>query len=268
MIKKCIKADQERIISYIGSDYPSCLYLYLDLQKYGIESDVVSVYLQTKDDEIEALLLQYYSCLHVYSRSNAFDADELAIFFCNYDFTMLYCAANTAELVYLALPQEVKTKATITRGWVAQIKQVDREPRGLAVTAEKRDFDQIVRLIYNDEDIGRSYKFEELTRQLEERNHQRYARNLVIREKEQVIAHACTNAEFNDIAVVAELLVKKEYRRKGYASEIWRTICSQLLAEGKKVFSFYYSDESRMLHKHIGFYEVCEWAKVVVSRGA
>ena len=265
MITKCLKADEQKIITYIGQNYPSCLYLYLDLLKYGIESDTVSVYLQTQEDEIEALLLKYYSCLHVFSRSNTFDVDELARFFCDDNYTMLYCTAKTAELVYLALPQKLKSKATITQGWVAQIKQVDREPRGLAVTAEKKDFNQIVRLIYDDEDIGRSYKFEELARQLEERNRQGYARNLVIKEREQVIAHACTNAELNDIAVVAELLVKKEYRRKGFASEIWRAICSQLLAEGKEVFSFYYSDESRALHKHIGFYEVCEWAKVVIS---
>lgn len=265
MITRCLKDDESKIISYIGQDFSSCLYLYLDLLKYGIESNTASVYLQTKDDEIEALLLKYYSCLHIYSRNNTFDAEELVKFFCDDNYTMLYCVAETAERVYLALPYKVKTKATITQGWVAQIQQVDREPRGLAVPAEKKDFDQIVRLIYDDEDIGRSYKFEELARQLEERNKQGFARNLVIKDGKQVIAHACTNAELNDIAVVAELLVKKEYRRKGYASEIWRAICTQLLAEGKQVFSFYYSDESRALHKNIGFYEVCKWAKVVIT---
>ena len=265
MITKCLKADETRIISYIGNDYPSCLYLYLDLLKYGIESNTISVYLQTREDEVEALLLKYYSCLHVYSRNNAFDADELAEFFCDDNYTMLYCTAETAERVYRVLPREVKIKATITRGWVAQIQQVDHESRGLTVPAEKQDFEQIVRLIYDDEDIGRSYKFEELSRQLEERNQQGYARNLVIKIDNLVIAHACTNAEYETIAVVAELLVKKEYRQKGYASEIWRAICSQLLSEGKEVFSFYYSEESRALHKHIGFYEVCEWAKVVIS---
>lgn len=265
MISKCLKTDESKIIAYIGKDYPSCLYLYLDLLKYGLESDTISVYIQTENNEIEAILLKYYSCLHVYSRNKAFDAHELVKFFCNCNFTMLYSTADTAENVYLALPQEIKNKATFSRGWVAQIQHVDHKPRGLAVAAERNDFDQIVRLIYDDEDIGRSYKFEELARQMEERNQQGYARNLVIKEDKLVIAHACTNAELNGIAVVGELLVRKEYRRKGYASEIWREICSQLLVEGNEVFSFYYSDESRTLHKHIGFYEVCEWVKIIIS---
>lgn len=265
MISKCSKSDKKRIISYIGRDYPSCLYLYLDFLKYGLESDTISVYLQTRNDEIEAVLLNYYSCLHVYSRDSNNDTDELVKFFCNCHFTILYCTADTAEKVFWVLPHEIKNKATFSRGWVAQIQHVDHKPRGLATTAARDDFKQIVKMIYDDEDIGRSYRFEELATQMEERNQQGYARNLVIKEDNQVIAHACTNAEQNGIAVVAELLVRKEYRRKGYASEIWREICSQLLDEGKAVFSFYYSDESRTLHKQIGFHEVCEWAKVVIS---
>lgn len=265
MITKCTKADEKRILQYIRGDYPSCLYLYLDLLKYGLESDSTDVYVQTEGEDIQALLLKYYSCLHVFSRENSFNAKELATFFTNNRFTMLYCTAETAKQVYMAFSPEIKKKAVITKGWVAQIERVDREPRGLAVPALKQDFDQIIRMIYEDEDIGRSYKLDELAKQLEERNQEGYARNLVIRQDGQVIAHACTNAELKGIAVVAELLVKEGYRKRGYASEIWRTICSQLLSEGKEVYSFYYSEESRKLHKHIGFNEVCEWAKVVIS---
>jgi len=265
MITKCVRTDERLVFSYIGMNYPSCLYLYLDLLKYGIESESIDVYIQTADQGIKALLLKYYTCLHIYSRDNTFNVNELIEFFGENDYTMLYCKAETAERIYSRLPQELKEKATITKGWVAQIKQLDREPRRFAVAAEKKDFEQIVKLIYEDKDIGRSYRFDDLTKQLEERNHQGYARNLVIKQEDTIIAHACTNAEFDRIAVVAELLVRKEYRRKGFASEIWREICYQLLSEGKEVFSFYYSEESRALHKQIGFEEVCEWAKIVIS---
>ena len=265
MITKCAKADEKQVLQYIGGDYPSCLYLYLDLLKYGLESDSIDVYVQTEERDIKALLLKYYSCLHVYSRENSFNAEELAAFFTLNRFTILYCTAETAERVYMAFPREMEKKATITKGWVAQIDRIDHEPRGLAAVAEKQDYLEIIQLIYEDEDIGRSYKYDELAKQLEERNQEGYARNLVIRQDGQVIAHACTNAEYNGIAVVAELLVKEGYRKKGFASEIWREICDQLLSEGKEVYSFYYSEESRRLHKHIGFHEVCEWAKIVVS---
>ena len=179
---------------------------------------------------------------------------------------MLYCTAETGACLFSALPGTITAKATITNGWVAQINSVDKESKGLSVPAQAEDFCQIVRLIYDDEDIGRSYNYEDLARQLVERNEEGYARNLVIKEDNQVIAHICTNAEFRNIAVIAELLVREEYRRKGYASDILRGICGELLSEGKEVYSFYYSEESRRLHKHIGFNEICDWSKIVINK--
>lgn len=264
MITKCIKDDENRVVTYIGDNYPFCLYLYLDLLKYGIESDLINVYFQKEKDEIKSILLSYYSCLHVFSRDNEFEAKEIADFFCTNHFTMLYCTVVTADRVYSAFPQSVKSHATVTKGWVAQIETIDREPQGLAVPAEKLDFEQIAKLIYEDEGIGRSYKLDDLAKQLEERNQEGYSRNLVIKSDDLVIAHACTNADYNGIAVVAELMVRKEFRKRGYASEIWREICSQLLSEEKKVYSIYYSNESKILHKHIGFHEICEWEKIVI----
>ncbi len=265
MIKRCAIKDQDVVISYIGNNYPRCLYLYLDLRKYGIGSETVDVYIQMEQDRISAVLLKYYSCLHVYSQDDTFDEAELSEFIQQKQFSMVYCMASTAKKIYSCFPKSLRNKVSVSTGWVAQIILVDQAPQGLAVPAKREDFDQIVRLIYDDEDIGRSYQYDELAKQLEERNLQGYARNIVIKQNDLVIAHACTNAELDHIAVVAELLVRKEYRRQGYASEIWRDICKTLLSEGKEVYSFYYSEESRRLHHKIGFHEVCEWSKIVIK---
>ncbi len=265
MIRICDAHDNDTILSYIGSEYPFCLYLFLNLQKYGFDSGMTKVYCQQDERGITSVMLKYYSCLHVYSKYNTFDAQELGRFFVDNGFTMLYCAKQTAEKVYASLEKTKLSSISFTSGWVAQIKKVDKAAKGLAKTAKEKDFSQIVRLIYDDEDIGKSYKFDELAKQLEERNHEGYARNLVIKQDDLVIAHACTNAEWNNIAVVAELLVRKEYRRKGYATEIWRDLCGRLLSENKEVFSFYYTEESRALHKNIGFIEISPWAKIVVQ---
>ncbi len=265
MIKQCGIHDEKEILFYIGSDYPQCLYLYLDLKKYGFNSEMVQVFTQRREKTIESVLLRYYSCLHIYSKNADFDAEELAAFVQDGSFSMLYCTEAIARRVYEKMSDAQRERATITTGWVARIDQIDKEPDGMAVPAQQADFDQIVRLIYEDEDIGRSYQYDELARQLEERNREGYARNLVIKQGDTVIAHACTNAEIDNIAVVAELLVRLEFRRKGYASEIWRDICKSLLSEGKEVYSFYYSEESRALHRKIGFREMCNWSKIVIQ---
>ena len=265
MIVKCGRKDGQKVLSYIGSDYSRCLYLYLNLQKYGMDSDIIEVYLQEEGKLVTAVMLKYYSCLHVYSRDGFFKADEIGSFFVDNGFMMLYSTAETGSRLFSALPDSMSKDATISKGWVARIKNVDREPKGLSIPAQDDDFVQIVKLIYEDEDIGRSYNYDDLAKQLVERNKEGYARNLVIKNDGLVIAHICTNAEFGEVSVIAELLVREEYRGRGYASEIMRSICSDLLSEEKDVYSFYYSEESRRLHKHIGFYEVCEWSKIVIN---
>ena len=263
MIIKCESKDKKRILNYIGANYSSCLYLYLDFIKYGLDSDEIKVYIQQDKGEILSVLLQYYSCLHVYSKFNNLLTNEVATFFGENGFTMLYSTVDTARLIYESFVEVQKKCFSMTTGWVAQIKNIDKEPLRLSINAEKKDFAQIAQLIYEDEDIGKSYNYDELLKQLEERNQQGYARNRIIKQDGIVIAHACTNAELENLAVVAELLVHKDYRRKGYATEIWRGICGELIGEGKEVYSFYYSEESRKLHRRIGFVEVCEWAKIV-----
>lgn len=264
MIVKCGPKDENRILSYIGPDYPFCLYLYLNLKRYGLESERVEAYLQLEGEKITAVMLQYYSCLHLYARDNSFDAAELASFFLEKRCTMLYCRAETAERVYRALPEPLAGRAEVTTGWVARILRLDKEPKGIAQPAESADFKQVAQLLSADAGIGKSYKFEDLERQLEERNREGYSRNLVIRQGDRVIAHACTNAELGRISVVAELIVREEFRNKGFASEILRDLCGKLLAEGKDVYSFYFVEEARALHRRIGFEEICRWAKVVI----
>ena len=82
---------------------------------------------------------------------------------------MLYCTKQIAERLTEAFSRPLFEKSSLTVGWVAQIKKIDKSPQGLAKFANRIDFDQIVRLIYEDEDIGKSYKYDELARQLEER---------------------------------------------------------------------------------------------------
>lgn len=265
MITKCSSQEQNTILSYIGSDYPSCLYLYLDLIKYGADSEKIDLFVQKEGKNVTCAMLKYYSCLHLYSKDNLFNANEIAKFVEQGSFTMLYCTKQIAEKVFASFSLPLSDKSSLTVGWVAQIKGIDKTPQKLAQLAQDKDFDQIVRLIYEDDDIGKSYRFDELALQLKERNEEGYARNYVIKQNDIVIAHACTNAEIGSIAIVAELLVRKEYRRKGYASEIWRDICGKLLDEDKEVYSFYYSDESRALHRKVGFVEICEWGKIVIN---
>ena len=70
--------DEQRIFDYIGKDFGRCAYLYIDLKKYGFDNENVHLWYQEKSGEIQAILLQYYNGMHLYSRSGNFDPADAA----------------------------------------------------------------------------------------------------------------------------------------------------------------------------------------------
>lgn len=264
MIYKCNSSDNSQILSYIGTEHYKCLYLYMNYLKYGTHSDTIGVYIQTSTDGIQAIFLTYYSCIHIFSRQNTFSLQEFNAFLNEHPFSMIYCKKATALYIWNSIEKN-SSEFSISFGWVAQLTSLCHKRDRNVEMAKKEDFRQIAEMICADEDIGRSYNIDNLAKQLYERNQEGYTRNVVIKDGKVVVAHACTNAEINGIAVVGELVVNKEYRRQGYGSDIWCNLCYTLLNENKEIYSFYYSDVSRALHRKMGFREVCEWGKIVVS---
>ena len=49
MIIKCKHSDLDQIKNYIGEDYASCLYLYMDLIQYGPDSEYTSTWIQEQE---------------------------------------------------------------------------------------------------------------------------------------------------------------------------------------------------------------------------
>lgn len=261
MIIACDETWAPKIMAYIGMDYYRCLYLYLDLLQYGYASDFTDVFVQTGEEEMTAVMLKYHSCVHIFARdAEKMDIPELSRFICDGGCSMVYCAGDIARKLEALLAAEGFCG---TYGWLAQIKDAGGFGDEAVVPAKQSEFREIAALLYADEDIGSSYTLADLEKQLAERFEQGFGRNRVIHEDGRVAAHACTNAEYGDISVVGELIVAEEYRGRGLAKRIWRSLCGELLAEGKEVYSFYYSEASRALHRRIGFEERCGWGKLV-----
>ena len=92
---------------------------------------------------------------------------------------MIYCEKNTAE--YIGDDYSSSERPfTITYGWVAEITNVDKKHRETVQSASVTDFEQIVQMIYDDEDIGKSYNKNDLAEQLLQRSKEGYSRNYVI----------------------------------------------------------------------------------------
>ena len=51
MIVTCNNEDITSVFDYIGEDYGKCLYIYIDLKKYGIDDENFNVWIQYNENE-------------------------------------------------------------------------------------------------------------------------------------------------------------------------------------------------------------------------
>ena len=261
MIRKCNNNQLAEILGYIGEeDYPQCLYLYLDLIKYGCSSETTQTWIQYENESITAVVLAYHTALHIFSRNNVFDAREVRDLVKETNPTIINARANTIKLLEPLLTD---------LGFISEFGHigewsgiVDNEDNNDVVKAEEKDIPEIATLLYEDEDIGASYVFDDLLKQMKERLEQGYVRSYVIRRDGKTVAHVGTGAEMNGVCTIAYTIISPMYRGQGMAGKLYRYACGHLKREGKRIFSIYYPDNARRFHNKVGFVDICECGKL------
>lgn len=262
MLIRCNNTHVGKIKDYIGDEYYKCLYLYLDLIQYECEAENVKVWIQTQNANVVAVILKYYTGMHIYSKEHDYQKPEILELIENEKPAMICGEKQTILDIY----DELKSKKyNIETGWVRGLKDAVLNVNEGVEKAQKQDFLNIAKLIYQDEDLGSSYDLESLTQQMYERNLQKFTRNYVIHKDEKVIAHASTGAENEKLAMLSYVITDPQYRGRGFAYQVCSNLCKDLIDEGKQIFLINYSQESTKLYDKLGFKICCEWGKLFLN---
>lgn len=260
MVKVCDNKRIDEILSYIGSEYYKCLYLYIDMLQYGCSSEFTKTWVQEDNGEIKAVMLAYHSAMHIYSKQLKFDVQELTKFLLEKNPSII-CAS--AELIKLLEPQMSSNGFVSEYGHIGKF--IHCEPSSVSCDiriANKDDIMEIAKLLYDDDDIGSSYTMDDLVKQIEERLESGFVRSYVIKDGNHVVAHLGTGAEVDKLCTVSYVITHPEYRGRGLSSSLFSYACNQLSLEGKEIFSVYYPENSRRLHHKMGFVDCCEFGKL------
>ena len=259
MIREIKKNEEKSIVlQYIGDNYYRCLYLYIDLTYYSLENGEIKCWIQyDKYNNITLVMLQYHSALHVYSDKNNFDMLELMRHFEKLKFSIVCGKAEIIKKMSMSIPSFESEIGCVGR--LYEMEQFEDNTTELATINDIRD---IAEMVYSDEDSGASYNLDDLVEQMTERFIHGFSRNMIIRENGLVVANVSTGGETEKITTLNNVIVRKEYRRRGLAKRVYMGLCNELLSEGKEVYSIYYVPESVALHKKMGFVELCKYGKL------
>ena len=154
------------------------------------------------------------------------------------------------------------------QGYVTEMLSMPEcEISGEVRQAEREEYDEIARLICSDEGVGGHYVPEELKEQLLTRLDEEFGRNYILKRDGEIIHHAATYAELDNLAVISGVITREDWRGKGVGTLAVRKLCHDLLKEGKKPCLFYYTKQAEGFYRKIGFEEGTGWAKLVLRKG-
>lgn len=249
--------DEQRIFDYIGKDFGRCAYLYIDLKKYGFDNENVHLWYQEKSGEIQAILLQYYNGMHLYSRTGNYDPEDMAEVVREQKPAMVCGMKETIGKLQPFFPSK-----KIELGKVVQLNKYTGIHDEKATRATREELGEIVDLLMTDEVMGGPYTRDLLYKQFLERYDTGFGRSYIRRNEEGILfAHSGTYAELSDIAVISGGIVDPKYRCHGEYARLLGSVCGSLVEEGKTVISYYYK-VAAWSHKQVGFEELGDWAKL------
>ena len=262
MYKKAEKQDVEKLLSYFEQDLKNCLYSYIDLKKFGIENPNLTVYFD-ESEGIRCTALKYYEGLQLFDAHGKMDEEATAELIKGLNSHIVSSTVEVIENLYPLL----KDSYEMEQGYVTEMLSMEScEISEEVRPAMREEYDEIAKLICSDAGVGGHYAPEKLREQLLTRLDENFGRNYILKRDGEIIHHAATYAELENLAVISGVITRADWRGKGVGTLAVRKLCHDLLQEGKKPCLFYYTKQAEGFYRKIGFEEGTGWAKLVLRK--
>lgn len=252
MIERCLDPKWKGLIlNYIGDKYLYVPYFYSNLDKYGVESEHVSVWADVENGAIVGAYLLYYDCLHFFTRESDYPAEKVLDMIATVNAKVFFALSDIGT----ELEPHLCSQYLIERNYTIDItKMANDDIRTKVETAEIKDLDEIVDLMLSDPEYQSIYSRSILYAQMHARLSDHFGRLFVIRKDGKIVVTYSIYAETDNMAVLGGLLVHPQYRRQGLALDIVCHTCSILTKEKKRCIGFinYNNTPSLELHKKNG----------------
>lgn len=256
---KCNENHLNEVLDYIDKDYGKCLYMYLDILKYGFNDENINLWCQKKGEKISLLVLQYYTGMHIFTRDiSCVNINDLISLIKIRNPSMICGMGNIIKNI-----QNLLSDYKCEIGYVGKIEKLHDITINKCRLASREDLKQVAEFLSKDDNLGKPFGFDLLYKQITERYDQNYGRTFILEEDGRIIGTASTYAETNGVAVVSGVLIDENYRGKGLSRIILGALCNDLLKNGFDIFSYYYITPAIRMHHSVGFYDIGEWAKLI-----
>lgn len=257
------REDIDKILEYLGKDYKTTPYLYINVIKYGLGTDNVFTWIdKNENDIIEAVYLLYYDCIHFFTKNvDSYPVDRLLQFIRSTPHRVIMVPGEIGNRIEDFLPDHYSE-----RNCVIDMDEVGLETKEYkSEIASRDDIDEIVDLLMADPLYKSVYNREVLIKQSYDRFDDNFSRYFVVRMDGKVVSTCSTFGEVPGFALIGGVIVHPEYRRRGLAADVENFTCKVLADEGVSRVGLvnYNNKPSLELHEKLGAKNIATIAKFV-----
>lgn len=239
----------KELLSCLEQDIAGCLYLYIDLMRYGLQNEHIRVWAEKKAEGFGMIAMKYHDSFQLYARLDNYRKIELL--------SKLFPLLRGWEPSRISGPEPLIRKiAPLFRGmYTATYGAIFRQRKeSVFLTgcgkqcriAELSDVPLIADLLMTAPEFSGSYSREELIQQMCERIRTDMGRSMIIRDKEKVNGHIATFAEAGGVAVVSGAVIRREFRNTDYFEELSEALFAKLCNEEKRD-AYFFADDKRLI---------------------
>lgn len=257
-MRKANAKDLSTILSYLRRDIPNCIYMYIDIGKYGLDNPNMEVWLGEGESELNLVAMRYYNSLQLFSLSDVWEVEAVAELINMYDFPVV-----NGKVALLEKLQTYCRCYELHPGKVFACKGYMKKDLPFSIEhSNSSDYYEIAQLMCSVSTFAH-YDVDSLAYQLRERAETGMGRNRVVRVNGQIIAHIATFAEFDNIAVTSGLVVSPDHTDYPYGSIMESELFRELLEEDNLVYTFITDRRRSMFLRSIGCQQVADYGKMV-----
>ena len=261
-MRKALPEDFDNIVNFLSADIGNCVYIYIDILKYGLGADSpIDVWFDGFPTHV--VIMKYHDSFQMYGTISDSEKAEISDLLLKFKPRMLYGEKSIIQEAQKLL--QTDCSCDMTYGAVYEFSSYRKcsfdEIEPLSVS----DMREAAELMRMDAGFGSNYTVEDLEKQLIERIETKMGRNYGIRKDGKLIGHIATFAEFKGIAVTSGLIIHPDYRNKPYGAMLENFLISVLLKENFKIYTFVHEPLRIKLLKALGHNQLGEYAKLLVK---
>ena len=266
-LKKLTNEDRARVFKYIREEPEMNLFIFGDVEHFGLEGDTVEVFARESPAGWDFLLLRYLESYILYSRHVNYDAAAAADFLSR---QTVHIISGKSELLEKLLPRLPGRRGQPTyMARLNRVKSLPVPPEGFALRRlTPGNAAGLVRLYSQIEEFKANYagREEKAVRELEV-NLSAGGRCWGAFEGDRLVAAASSSAENSLSAMIVGVATLPAFRRKGLAGGLVGKLCHDLFREGKQFLCLFYDNpRAGSIYRRIGFQEIGQYTMIKRQR--